>query len=433
MFELYVDAPFRSMLESYDAANHVLQTLLARYSVRVFGLSEFTLRLPSVVSCGAYAWAALLLSLRFFGARWMLPVAVAALTLNPFLLDFFVVARGYGLALALFAWGLYLLIRSSGGDPQERSLPLAGLLFGLSIAANLTFLFAVAGVAVAHAAATRRLEIDRLWGPGIVPAFALMILPLAKAQPDNFYYGAKSLGETAESLLSPALFRLAEAGSTISARDWTIRNYGAIYVVPALVALMVLVAVWSALRRKELDLALTGGALAATVVLLIAAHRLAGVLYPLDRTGIALAFLFTLGLLLLIREGRSRAGLPIAVPAALLLCFMLWRFIALYDTRSVDQWRYDASTKQMMRVLRIDAGDRQVRVAATWTLKPSFKFYRRMWRLESLPTEAGNPTEGEYDYYLLDPMDRALVKERSLEPLFESSISGAILARPCPR
>src|SRR2546421_4785714 len=49
-FLRFIDGPWSSLWSRYDAANHVLYSFLAKLSVTLFGLSEFSLRLPSVLA-----------------------------------------------------------------------------------------------------------------------------------------------------------------------------------------------------------------------------------------------------------------------------------------------------------------------------------------------------------------------------------------------
>ena len=49
-FNRFVKGPWSSISAEYHANNHVLYSILAKLSVGVFGLSEFTLRLPSLLA-----------------------------------------------------------------------------------------------------------------------------------------------------------------------------------------------------------------------------------------------------------------------------------------------------------------------------------------------------------------------------------------------
>jgi 4-amino-4-deoxy-L-arabinose transferase-like glycosyltransferase len=93
----------------YNPANHVLFTILAKPFVWVLGVTEFTLRTPSLFGAAAYLIATCLLCARLFGDGLLLPVSVALLCLNPQILDFLPAARGYCLGLACLAIAMYIL------------------------------------------------------------------------------------------------------------------------------------------------------------------------------------------------------------------------------------------------------------------------------------------------------------------------------------
>lgn len=63
----FVVPPFAAMHTFYDAGNHVLNTLLAKLSVSLFGVSELALRLPSLLGGLLYFAGLLLVSRRLFG------------------------------------------------------------------------------------------------------------------------------------------------------------------------------------------------------------------------------------------------------------------------------------------------------------------------------------------------------------------------------
>ena len=86
-----------------------------------------------------------LLSVLLFRS-WMRLVAVALMVLHPMVLDFFVAARGYGLALGLFTWSLYCVICYFTKGLDRSRLSLAGVFAGLAIAANLTLLVPAAAL-----------------------------------------------------------------------------------------------------------------------------------------------------------------------------------------------------------------------------------------------------------------------------------------------
>ncbi len=121
-----------------------------------------------------------------FGGRWLTALSVAALSLNPFVLDYLSAARGYGLGLGFLLWAMYHLMRYFDDSSQLR-LYKAGLGLGLSVASTLIYLYPavaliglVSAILVADGAlsgapgeAGRRFWIaaDQLAGPALLTAF----------------------------------------------------------------------------------------------------------------------------------------------------------------------------------------------------------------------------------------------------------------------
>ena len=95
----FVAPAFSKMGQVYDANNHVLFTLLAKVSIWLLGLSEFSLSLPSLLGGLIYFAACFQLSRLLFGSGFLFLMSVTALALNPYLLDFLSAARGVRISL----------------------------------------------------------------------------------------------------------------------------------------------------------------------------------------------------------------------------------------------------------------------------------------------------------------------------------------------
>ena len=172
-----------------DASNHVLYSILAKTCITLFGLTEFTLRIPSLLGGLLYLLAVFRLSRRLLGEGWLLLLPVALLSLNPLVMDLMSAARGYGLALGLFLWALdqalgYVEAPGRGALVRKVAIGLA-----LAVAANLTLLLPAAGLAAslllvllldkelggAERAGRRcRLAFGNLLAPGALTALALL-------------------------------------------------------------------------------------------------------------------------------------------------------------------------------------------------------------------------------------------------------------------
>lgn len=94
----YLSSSVFAVFDLRSANNHLLYSLLAKLIGALSGSSELSLRLPSLLGYLVYlgfSWAILK---RFFG-RFMALAGFLFLNLNPFVLEYFSLGRGYGLAL----------------------------------------------------------------------------------------------------------------------------------------------------------------------------------------------------------------------------------------------------------------------------------------------------------------------------------------------
>jgi hypothetical protein len=193
------------MYVAYDASNHVLQTLLSKISGAAFGVSEFTLRLPTLLAGFLYFIAVYRLSSLVFGKGGIFLLSVSVLSLNPLLLDLLSAARGYGLALAFCAWALFFMVKGPPQSPYQM-LRLA-ILLALSVSSNVTFLFIDAGLAALFVgtlltdsrAAFRSLTYFII--PGIVLTLIIIGGPMRNTHSGDFYFGLPSLARSSKSLV----------------------------------------------------------------------------------------------------------------------------------------------------------------------------------------------------------------------------------------
>ncbi len=119
------------------ATNHFLGTALTLLSARVAGSSELALRAPALAGYAMYLWFSVCL-LRRLASPALAAAGVLLLNLNPYLLDFFALSRGYGLALGFMMGGLYFFF---SGRPA-RALFLASA----AVLANFAMLNVYAGL-----------------------------------------------------------------------------------------------------------------------------------------------------------------------------------------------------------------------------------------------------------------------------------------------
>src|SRR5579864_4731343 len=107
----FVAPPLSEVMTTYNTNDHIPTSLLAKITTSLFGVSELTLRMPSLLCCLIYLVAVRAIALAVFSGEWAVMV-FALLSLNPIVLDLMVAARGYGPALAFLMAALWFLLRT---------------------------------------------------------------------------------------------------------------------------------------------------------------------------------------------------------------------------------------------------------------------------------------------------------------------------------
>jgi uncharacterized membrane protein len=395
----FVADSLEKFLGSYDANHHVLHNYLCRFTVRWLGTSEFSLRVPSLLAGALYLFIAYRLSRRLFGTGLLFLASVALLATNPFVLDYLSLARGYSLALALWMLALYWMFT------RPTALYRIAIALALSVSANLAFVFpSLALIAVFSAIAFSEGRkpfdlIEQLYVPVVVIAFVILVLPLSKAAPDNFYYGSHSLRQTLEFFL---------AGSFL----WTtVVSRPTVH--------------FSALKEIDQFLILVGCTAILTLTGLIAAHHLAGVPYPLGRTGIYWVPLVTLLAMAMVKRWPL-----LQVPALVLALLCVAQYVYQWNPRYYREWSSDAALVRIANSIRQSQPHQaHIRIRAASTLYQGLNFYRRKNRWRDWDEVQMDPTKGTADFRVLLPTDTSLLQSLQLKVIYRDEQTGIVVAR----
>jgi hypothetical protein len=470
-YNVFLSGSVSNLFKLYNANHHVFYNILAKISILVFGLSEFTLRIPSLLGGALYLTTAFRLSRFLFGRGWLFLLSAALLSLNPFLLDYMSVARGYGLALAFFLWSLYQMLRylshrdEAGVISSEPSLMYwAAVGLALSVASNLTLLLPATVLALLFVSIllidglrardrkvlARRFHLirDSFIVPGIAIAFVILVWPLVKARMDQYYVGQPTLAKSLESLVNLSFFNHPLSGKMAGIlpgpQSWLLL-FEKVLVPAALVSTVLVCAVilyrwfraerFSHLEKIDQFLFLGGGATLGALALLVAAHRIFGLLYPHARTGLYFVPLFVLTCLALWKRIENYWSVSAIArwPLLALALLCILQFGIEFQTNHYGEWRYDANTKEIVSRIRalhsLNPAER-VRVGVSWILEPSMNFYRRMYGIDWIePLDRKGPA-GTFDYYVLQPFDISVVERLHLTVLYKDKISENVLAVP---
>lgn len=433
-----------------SANDHYLNSLLMKLSSSLFGASEPALRAHSVLAYVVFLAAAFLI-VREICSPGRVVFAFALLNLNPFLIEYFSLARGYAVGLGLMMLSLLFLLKTlavSFERPGSYAICLAAAV--LAALANFTFLnyyLALAGVSLfimvenrvsiirsgESSHGLRRPAVSLLLLVAFTSTLLAIVLPmtLRLKRAGEFYYGGDKgfFPDTVLSLVGASSYDLVLSQSTEKA-------IGALVVCAVLCAGLISLVLGLRRRfdvRSQMFICLPAVALTAGLGT-IAQNHLLGIKYLTDRTAILFVPLFILAII----AGIEAAGLLwplrsvravsfIALTAAVFT--MAVDYLPAVNLRYTARWRYDADTAEMLRDLTAGQPRREfrapIRLGVTWYLEPAVNYYAATDNISWLrKVTRASITEGEYDFYYVSDEDFKLLDKRKLTLLRHYELSG---------
>jgi hypothetical protein len=132
----YVESQPLDLLDFSVATNHLANSVLSRLSVALFGSAPWSLRLPNVLASILFVFGSAHLVSRS-RSHTAATAAFAILTLNPYLLEYLALSRGYGLAVSsLFTASVLLATWWESPRPRHRLLTVSLCLAAFAVTAN---------------------------------------------------------------------------------------------------------------------------------------------------------------------------------------------------------------------------------------------------------------------------------------------------------
>lgn len=446
------------ILDFSVVTNHFLNSVLMAISSAVLGPGEFALRLPNVLGGIAYLAAGFLL-LRRFQDTFIRTAGLALLILNPFVLDFQALARGYGLGCTFVLWSLYFFTRAAPDAPAHRQdVPRALWCAWLSVLCNLSFLVFYLALVATH------LLVDARWFLGSDPArstppsqdtgrlrpwlrthqslgnhLVLLLISVGAmvwepASVGGLYYGGMTgfWADTVRSLIDATLYGFSYSPGVGRALELAV----------ALVAMAGAGAAIIAVIRRDAHGFLTMTTfmvLVAMALCTIAQHAILGTPFLQDRTALFFIPVFVLLFLSLVApDGATPAGPVRILLARILLAVVLTTAVVHADrVLTLDRahgWRQDVDTRDMMRDLAADpvaagTANAPCRLGVSWIHEPVVNYYRLTWHLDWLRPVTRDPMDGRYDYFYFTREDAPTLERLPMSVLCEYPRTGNTLAK----
>jgi hypothetical protein len=435
--------------------NHILNSLLMWIAIHLLGTSILTVRLPALLGGVLYIFICYFLCRRMT-SRFALQLAVfICLVYNPFIFDFMVAARGYSLANAFLLAAIAVPVwrRAKGSPSLAVCCAFASLALGLSFAANFSFAFVdLAALLAIMIWAIRRREgnsvLRVVWFcifPGLFAAILLCGYPLAHWPKGELWFGARSLGEMAQSLVDASLYQLTP--QFLGADLYAVMNSVKPVLLPVLGVLCVVQLISTIIDGSWFQdaqarwlggfTAALAGVAALSVTLSWLAFHFARLPLPMSRTGIFLISLCTLaggGVAAVAAKSAISRWLRHAITAVLI--YLACYFLLCFRLDYFKEYRDAADAKDVYSVLsRLNHAYGVADVAVNGFFVNSLNFYRVLSKKETFPEFKFLPTDqmpvGKSIYVLQSGYYREFIDKNRLVVVYRGKLADVVvLAQP---
>ena len=397
--------------------NHIFNTLLVKGLFSLFGMNHSLARVPNIAAFILYFYFIYRFSKSYISEGWVSLMFIVVMICNPYLLDFFALARGYGLAIGLMMGSIYFAARYLL-DGNSKSLPLSILMAILSVYAQFAMLHFYLGLnlllvvfQLIHYSSNKNIK-PLLYGLGIQAAglavlISLIYLPITAILRDNqiAYYGTDGFWQDT---LSSLIFNSVYAQGYFSGATLNIFKGLTLF----LFLLVAFYFLWLFVKKEIVNSENTYPSVFAallficTTLSVILQFHLLGNQYVQNRT--ALFFYPLLAMLMPIVavwsfQYRKKLGVTVSV---IFIVFSLNHVKRGYSFSKCREWWYDAHTYEILDFLKAqyDKSDekRAIRFNMTWTFNPSFRYHIEKGNMTSIATLRFNrqtDTTNVYDFY----------------------------------
>ncbi|HNW75767.1 MAG TPA: hypothetical protein PKJ28_02670 [Bacteroidales bacterium] len=412
--------------------NHILNTLLVKFFSSLFGMEQWAIRIPNMLAFLLYAIGVFRLVRAIFrhDSPFLLPASILFIC-NPYLLDFFGLARGYGLCIGLATLSLSYLIT---GIKRSRT-PDIWMAFFLSMLAS----YANFASIILFLTITIIITIYFFYslpGRGKKPlpsllilftfciAYGLLILtPFLKMQKEKMFDFFGSHGFYYETMLS-----LTHNILTENPKRTPFDHPLAIFLMGVVVLNIVIVLVRFFKSKRNTScfrqpIWISSIVLTLSVLLNFLEHLLLKTPYLTGRIGLFYFPLFICPLVCLISLTDSGKGRVVKVFLSAVVSLALIIHLGLTVRLSyAREWWFDAHTLTVINYLNNAEKGHTIKLKTDWHFNPSFTFYKETGKtanIDLLNYDNKIDVNTDADYYYIFTDDFEQLKSR-FDPVWET-------------
>lgn len=404
--------------------NHVLNSLLMRLSVFLAGSSHLALRAPALLGGFLYIGAAYRLTHILSSGVFHRLLIFTCLVFNPFVMDYLVAARGYGLAAAFYLLALIQLLRN---NPTPRSAIFVSVCTALSFSANFSTAYAVA---ILWLAATWRFAIQNknprlvpyLTLPGAAIVLALCGHALTHYDKSHLIWGADSLAKMFSQMRDSSFDRLnPHIVNPILSTP--------LGLIPQIIPWLILSALCVAhIRNRDFQPRLIAALLLIPLFLHWLQFQFFRVLLPYERTSLIFVVLLTLAVAALRSSRLTNTALALAA----------LYFVGTLRHHYFNEWSINADIRASYPILLEESVRLRTReIISDLNYTPSLNVYRILYAtsaFDEIPNH-GRPLPGRSIYVLPADQFKEFTQREGLTLRYRSPLSdySIWLRDPTPR
>ncbi len=392
--------------------NHILNTLLVKLSLGIFGEHDWAFRLHILLAFVVCYYFLYKIISGFTASSWRTAAYLGIIFLNPYLLDFFSIARGYALSMAGWAAAMYFL-SNYHREPSLRNLGYTMFCLFLAIWANFSafYFLPLFGLIFLYLLYQNRPDkilkkhLALLAGSSLVIAVVVLPPMLTALKAGTLVWGTGSFFQ--DSLVASVdyyqhfnhhLFRFRSFNKTWSKTE-------AITVILLLLWIALQLIVLLLPKRRETraiyNMALFQGV--GIVMIVLPLHWFFDVAYPHHRTALLFTFPFLLCLVFAMETLTLRYR-QVQVFTGLAISFCAWHCFISWNVENTMEWYQNGDAKRVFTYLEEDiSNDRKKEIytlgAEQWQYFTMGYYadtnYKDLIKLEFSNMDADNG----YDYF----------------------------------
>jgi hypothetical protein len=422
--------------------NHILNTVLMKYCELLFGSSELSLRLPNILAFILYSIFIILLLYKYI-PKLMFPFYLL-MVLNPHLLDFFALARGYGLSFAFLLMSLYYLSLYFTSK-QNKHLILFNVGAFLAVMSNFSLLnYYVAALIVYN-------------------IVSYVVLKIDSTSNNYHFYKQNKINIVSVILSGMILYEPLRRISKMSLLDFGGKNgfmedtvgtaiysfFYEMYVTPFLenifkvfivsvVALTLIIILKAIVQRNitlfnaHISLVLINLILIAIVAITIAQHLILGNDYYIHRFALFFYPIFILNFIFLLNYFFQLSKTTSVSISYLCACLALFNIYINHNTAFYKDWKIDSDVKSMMQNLVLEHEkypNKNIRLGINWLFEPGVNFYRYTWDLKWLNPAHRRGISKYDDYFYILNTDKEYMDLSNKPLVYKNEQTGAVLLK----